>query len=419
LFIDLITNNFFDIPVKIDGIVVGSWGHGIPSGIKWTALLDSIIGDVRFSTITDILGKGNFRSVVVVDKKFTGDDLSVVLQRLVDAVRLLAAYNTFSIELHPLKNMVSVVLTEYLRKIYFAGIQLAYPNRMISKFLFRSPESRGSPNIRSLLTERSYSLFRMFNRAKNTEKGIKLILDMIQYVMVIDNKKATKVLSSYNVLGGFGYLLDNSYNWKKRDVASIITWPEDRQKKKGMPLANLYSESVNYYNELFDVSNASSSLRTALFDALSDDPVPFDSSRRIVIEDIEYRIKLNVNTKIIISTNRPNSRWEKWLQREDFYPPNLTDILSSMRSKDDLMALRAISNDRIILLLEELRAKSSVVFFWDWVESKLENISFVSSGTNEVQRSNICNIVQSTILSRVLSAHKSIDHHSYNKALLV
>jgi len=417
--IDLVIENFFDIPVKIDGVVVGLWQHGMPSGIKWTALLDSIINDLRFSTICKFLEFGDFGKIVVIDEKFTGDDISVVLLRVLDAVRLLNAYNHFNIEIHPNKNLLSFDFTEFLRKIYFRRQQYAYPNRMVTKFLFRLPENEGSKDIRALLTERCYSIFRMFNRSANIDLGYYWCEDMIKFVCKVNKTRSKQILYGFGIMGGFGYLLTRQGNWKTKESGTVVTWPNVGGKDKTMGVSGVYRSSVNYFAEKYSVSNASKELGVSIFKALDSERSGFNDNKDIEFDEVTYRLKLNINTRMRIDFKGGSSRWAKWIKKEDFNPPNLTDILINLRKYDDVAKLLELTHLNVLLLLEELRLKSNKAFFWDWVLGRLENISFIAGGANEVQRSRIADLVQNTILSRVLKTHTVMDHDLYNKCLLV
>lgn len=418
--IDLIIELFFDIPISIDGQVVGLWQHGMPSGIKWTALLDSWINCVRFKVVKKLNADSVFGPIVTLEEAFTGDDMSLIFARIIDALRVLMTYNLLNIEIHPNKNLLSLQFTEYLRKIYYDGKQYGYPNRMVTKFLFRLPENSGSPNNHSLIVERSYSLFRMFNRTDNVDKGLYYIHDMIKYVLNLDSVRAEKIMYSPNITGGLGLLSTKNFNWKKRDVECIIGWPKASQiNDKGFPLSGVYSESVSEFSSRLGLGPVSSELRKSIYKAIDDSGDPYDARTNVTVECIEYRIKLNVNTKMIISAISGAGRWRSWRSQVTFNPPNLPDILLALKRKDDIRALRSITSDDSMLLLDDLLIKSDRRFFWAWVKGDLEQLSFIATGTNEIQRNNLCSYVLSTLVSRVLSSHNLMSFDLYNKCLFV
>lgn len=412
----LIKDLFFDIPILLNAKKVGYWQHGLPSGIKWTALLGSIINIVRYVVIKNLSKNSVFGPL---NEKFItvqGDDMAIIYHKNLDALRLLHYYEYFNIPIHFHKNYISYTSIEFLRKVHFGGKQLAYPARLVTKLLFRLPENTGSKDNQSLLQERLGSIFKLYTRHGNSINSYPRLINLISYVLSVNMNKAEIYLHLPNALGGFGFIKPNERDsLKSHFTTAFLAWSKVERDLGNVEISGSYIESLNYSDSKLGFKTPIVNLKKGLTEALSSVPVRY--VQKIVKEsEIKINTKVNINHKIHISIDT-NINWGTWVLSSNLSFINLADILSSLRSRNDRQTLLMLTDDSILELFNIMMMKADDNMFWDWVEGKLLNLSFTFEGFNDVSRSILCDQVLSSFIYRWLRTHKNLSLKDYNTIL--
>lgn len=415
---DAIIQTYFDIPVKVGDEVVGHWQHGVPSGIRWTTLLDSLINIVRFKTMVNLSsGDPIFGRINVPFITVQGDDMAMVMNRTIDSLRLLKMYELFNIPIHPYKNFISHTKMEFLRKIHVKGTQLAYPNRLITKFLFRLPENRGANDIRTLLQERTTSLVRLYSRFDNT-KYPERIMKMVAYVLEIDVSLATKIVTSPSFLGGFGLLPSYSQiKLKGHHLADLFLWQPVRDIDADINLTGVYLQAVEHFSRALGLPVLTTNLKAGLLQALNPQRLPFQHTR-FLHKKAEINTKFSINTKIMVDLFG-KAYYKTWAVSRTLDIINLSDVVAHFRRTDNLDGLLNITDDSCHFFTTMMFDHCTTKLAWDWVEGKTPTLSFVHVGLNDVQRSLLSEYVFGTLFYKVLISHRHIGDGLFNSVLFL
>ena len=137
----------FGADVELGGKVVGHWENGIPSGWRWTAVLDTIINIASFTVIYKLscYRMGHFPRIY--SKKFQGDDIEISVADL-DLIRFsIDTYGRLGYEVHPQKVYISKNRTEFLRRSYEDFGVTGYTNRTLLSMRYRNPILAPPPNL--------------------------------------------------------------------------------------------------------------------------------------------------------------------------------------------------------------------------------------------------------------------------------
>jgi len=118
---------------------------GMPSGIRWTALLGTLTNIARYELIKkyiqEKIGEQEIEQSHVMGQ---GDDDDILLKDYYLCWLMFETYGAMNIPCHVTKNLISNEITEYLRKFVDTkrnGI-FGYPARKITGYNFKSPASR-------------------------------------------------------------------------------------------------------------------------------------------------------------------------------------------------------------------------------------------------------------------------------------
>jgi hypothetical protein len=116
---------------------------GLPSGSRWTILMDTLISHILNEMALEIA------KVKLSKKAFTGDDVNAFVFSEEDARALANAYTTIGVLFHPSKSYISVLYSEYLRVIVKHYALEGYPLRSIHSVTISNPakEVRGRQDI--------------------------------------------------------------------------------------------------------------------------------------------------------------------------------------------------------------------------------------------------------------------------------
>uniref|UniRef100_A0AAU7L0Q3 RNA-directed RNA polymerase n=1 Tax=Zeugodacus cucurbitae toti-like virus 4 TaxID=3159488 RepID=A0AAU7L0Q3_9VIRU len=116
------------------------WGNGLPSGLRWTALLDTILNITSFRVAVRLAGRVLGKEIPIHCHKSQGDDVAFSSGNLNDVSHIIHIYNKLGYEAHPAKTFYSKYRTEFLRKSYEKGVGITgYICRSLLSIRFRNP----------------------------------------------------------------------------------------------------------------------------------------------------------------------------------------------------------------------------------------------------------------------------------------
>nr|QVG74812.1 hypothetical protein 2 [Totiviridae sp.] len=117
-----------------------TWENGMPSGFRWTALIDTILNITSFRVAVRVARTISKRSFVILHHRSQGDDIAFATRHLEDAAWVMHVYNKLGYEAHPTKTFFSRYRTEFLRRSYEDGLGITgYLARSLLSIRFRSP----------------------------------------------------------------------------------------------------------------------------------------------------------------------------------------------------------------------------------------------------------------------------------------
>lgn len=133
-------DTLFDMPVKViyDGRRY-DWGNGVPSGWRWTALLDTVLNISSLRVLTAYIAQEWGRNVTIDKMCAQGDDVLLSMPDRADINRLIQAYNQAGYEVHPQKTYLSKDRGEFLRRSYEREGITGYITRTQLAIRFRNP----------------------------------------------------------------------------------------------------------------------------------------------------------------------------------------------------------------------------------------------------------------------------------------
>lgn len=117
-----------------------TWQNGMPSGFRWTALVDTLLNITSFRVAVRLASEIKEQYIHISHHRSQGDDVAFATARLEDVALIMHIYNKIGYEAHPSKTFFSRRRTEFLRKSYEANIGITgYLARSLLSIRFRSP----------------------------------------------------------------------------------------------------------------------------------------------------------------------------------------------------------------------------------------------------------------------------------------
>jgi len=173
--------------------------HGILSGWKWTAFLDTLINLGEFKVAIKALSDIGVKIAYEINAQ--GDDDNVVLSRIIQGIMISETYIAMGLKINPAKFFIKKSINEYLRKVYVRGVLTGYSARMILTFIEINPIRDQPKSELAELTSIIKNYCDWFKRADPigcTKKKIKnnLIAQMLYdvYNSIVVRKKKAKVI---------------------------------------------------------------------------------------------------------------------------------------------------------------------------------------------------------------------------------
>jgi len=121
------------------GTVRFPWVHGMPSGWRWTALLDTMLNITSFRVVCRIVGILDGMSVPYSNLAVQGDDVIFTLPTLRHVPRIMSVYEDLGYEINAHKTFLSRSRGEFLRRLYTPGGVFGYLSRSFLSIRFRNP----------------------------------------------------------------------------------------------------------------------------------------------------------------------------------------------------------------------------------------------------------------------------------------
>jgi len=123
----------------IAGEFRSEWDNGLPSGWRWTAVLDTIINAASFRVIRKIVGARLGYDINVECLYAQGDDVIMAAKTVPIAAYIMDTYDKLGYEVHPLKTFISRNRAEFLRRSYETSGVTGYIARSTVGIRFRNP----------------------------------------------------------------------------------------------------------------------------------------------------------------------------------------------------------------------------------------------------------------------------------------
>jgi hypothetical protein len=128
-----------------------TWGKGVLSGYKFTALVDSILNRAETRTV---LSRRGINKLAL--ECYQGDDAIVGLFENISKGEIALEYQNLGLEVHPAKTWYGRGATEFLHEIYAPRVVYGFPARSFKALAWKSPmtlssEKFGADKLNSLI----------------------------------------------------------------------------------------------------------------------------------------------------------------------------------------------------------------------------------------------------------------------------
>lgn len=125
------------------------WEHGVPSGIRWTTFIDTLVSLSRALTVKYALE--TYCSNYNINELWSlGDDLNFWSKTRYDCVTIVWWYKYFGLPININKNFASNKIAEFLRNVFLKDGVFGYPARKVVSILFDKPGSQKNDKIEKL-----------------------------------------------------------------------------------------------------------------------------------------------------------------------------------------------------------------------------------------------------------------------------
>jgi hypothetical protein len=203
-----------DFKVSIQGTDLAfTYGKGILSGWRWTALIDTVMNWGELHAALQNLKRLGI-SVPMLSLNAQGDDDQVTTNTRARAVALTLVYNLMNFEVNPGKFFISDRRDEYLRQVGEGGLVSGYPSRATNAILWRNPVSRDPPAGINRAREMLHSWNVLLSRGSDYDKVYPYLRQDLSNGNGWTNEEVDAVLRTPVAFGGLGWNLDDSGEWR-------------------------------------------------------------------------------------------------------------------------------------------------------------------------------------------------------------
>lgn len=176
---------------------------GIASGLRWTALLDTIINIAEFEIVREIVEERLHRPINITCMNFQGDDVqSALKEKEFIATMILETYKELNFNVNAAKTMIVRDRDEFLRLVYDNGCIVGYPARaIVSKKPMATEPLTKIDRINGIINNH----IKLINRGADTNKIAKYLLHTLKHWFKDEsNEDIINYIITPSSLGGYG-----------------------------------------------------------------------------------------------------------------------------------------------------------------------------------------------------------------------
>lgn len=225
------------------------WGNGLASGLRWTALLGTLLNILSFrvcKSIAQYLEPG----MNTFDEIHQGDDIHFKVLELKHACALVFVMRECGYNVNPMKTYFSKTRTEFLRRSYEKGCITGYLGRSMTSIRFRNPINTESLSKPARAYERVAVAMLMQGRGADSASVCQYLIEDAKQIMISPVDMADFCLTP-NAVGGVGLWSSNpaiaarlsllgSGKWiapkttkESRSITVDLGWWDQRLKREG------------------------------------------------------------------------------------------------------------------------------------------------------------------------------------------
>lgn len=115
------------------------WKNGLPSGWRWTAVMDTLLNIGSFRVVQRLVGRARGKYPTIRHFYAQGDDVVYTCPDLQDIQMTITIYGALGYEVHPQKTYISRNRAEFLRRSYEPWGITGYAARTVGGLRFRNP----------------------------------------------------------------------------------------------------------------------------------------------------------------------------------------------------------------------------------------------------------------------------------------
>jgi len=337
------------------------WLGGLPSGLRWTALLGTLINIARAKYIEGRVSKQLGRSAILKKVVGQGDDDDFVFDSWLAGYLQFEYYSKLSIKAHYGKNFLDDRYTEYLKKLADTKNKTvtSYPTRKITSLFFISPEKSKLPD--ESFDNINFGIFDTIRR-----RGYRID------DKYFENKNFKALEYIPRTIGGFGSKLHN-YGTKGHKIYRRILEQKRfivNKIKKRTPLDNMFKK-INAVTEHLKFDRHVFKIR--ILEGFGARLAPQNNISSVKKELLRETNKLNLYTfsEILdmLSFSKDLAWKQPFLKQEFAYLP-LKEIIATMSFDEMLNTLREFCDPLSLNSIEYVLNKNKL----DVAKLKISNI---------------------------------------------
>jgi hypothetical protein len=228
--------------------------NGVLSGWRGTALFDTLLNLAALIVVCDLAGSTLLWDTVCSQ----GDDIRILFNTIVDAVRVILSYQVVNIPVHPDKNEVSLTTDSFLRHLVIDGYTTGFPARAVSALIRNKPiaqQDDGTPFGRLS----AWSTF--LGRVKGKLNYVEVINRIVADISGLTKTRSSTVrtwLHTPRTLGGGGLAPLVGNITYETEMAEQVTY-----KWENAPYLKMWMNKLGLPQRAFDSTFANQPIRGA------------------------------------------------------------------------------------------------------------------------------------------------------------
>lgn len=183
---------------------VCAWGTGVPSGHRWTAVIDSVLNRAAAECVASELG---FRTTLAL---YQGDDALLIGRGCSTSEGWAAVYRLYGLEVNADKTWISNRSCDFLHEVYRGAEARGFPSRVGRSLIWKKP-SMGS-EIGGIQSQSARLVERLGDALKGVRRGLvgarALALSMLTRFGAKHGVHQPHLIECFDTpsyLGGFGF----------------------------------------------------------------------------------------------------------------------------------------------------------------------------------------------------------------------